>query len=112
MRDAKSAPTPLSTGYIPEPHTGNADPSLRSRFQMVIGSLLYIMLGTRLDIAFAVTRLAQFAANPSQDHLNRAMYICRYLACTADYELVFDGDSDMGLIGFADSDHAGSKESR
>ena len=37
----------------------------------MIGSLLYLMLGTRPDIAFAVTKLAQFAANPSKDHLEK-----------------------------------------
>ena len=40
------------------------------------------MLGTRPDIAFAVTKLAQYAANPSKDHLDKALYICRYLIGT------------------------------
>ena len=36
------------------------------------------VLGTRPDIAFAVTKLAQHAANPSQEHLDKAKYILRY----------------------------------
>jgi hypothetical protein len=32
------------------------------------------MLGTHPDIAFAVTKLAQFAANPSKEHLDKAKY--------------------------------------
>ena len=78
MENARSAPTPLPTGYYAQPNEGRADPELRSRFQTVIGSLLYIMLGTRPDIAYAVTALSCHAANPSQDHLNKALYICRY----------------------------------
>ncbi len=60
------------------------------------------MLGTRSDIAFAVTRLLQFAANPSQDHLHKALYICRYFTGTKKYVLVYDGKSNDGLIAYTD----------
>ena len=75
MQNAKAAVTPLPAGYIPEPMAQGTvvDPEIRSRFQMVIGSLLYLMLSTRPDIAFVVTKLAQFAAKPTEDHLNRAL---------------------------------------
>ena len=79
MTDAKLAKTPLPTGYKPEPFLGTSTQKLQSQYQSLIGSLLYLMLGTRPDIAFAVTQLAKFASNPSDEHLNRAMYILRYL---------------------------------
>ena len=104
MQNAKPAPTPLPAGYHPEPNNKPVDPILRSRFQTVIGSLLYIMLGTRPDIAFAVTKLSQFAANPSQEHLTKALYICRYLLGTRSYSLVYDGASGLGLCACTDSD--------
>ena len=112
LENAKMHPTPLPEGYNPSPNQSPADPSLRSKFQQVIGSLLYIMLGTRPDIAFAVTKLSQYAANPSQDHLNRALYICRYLAGTADYALVYNGPGDEGLMAYADSDWASDPTTR
>jgi hypothetical protein len=64
------------------------------------------MLGTRPDIAFAVTKLAQFAANPSKEHLDKAKYVLRYLAGTAKYALVYKGASNKGLIAYTDSDYA------
>ena len=64
------------------------------------------MLGTRPDIAFAVTKLAQYAANPSQEHLDKALYICRYLVGTQQYRLSYNGESGQGLIACADSDWA------
>jgi len=75
---------------------------------MVIGSLLYLMLGTstRPDIAFAVTKLAQFAARPSEEHFSKALYICRYLRGTSKYCLTYNGKSDQGLIACTDSDWA------
>ena len=79
---------------------------MRSRFQQVIGSLLYIMLGTWPDIAYAVTALSQHAAKSSQEHLDKALYICQYLLGTHFYSLVFDGTSKAGLIAFTNSDWA------
>ena len=106
MTNSRYASTPLPAGYKPEPNPGPADAKLRSEFQSVIGSLLYIMLGTRPDIAYAVTKMSQFAANPSREHLDKALYICRYLAGTSKYALVYDGPSNKGLLAYTDSDWA------
>jgi hypothetical protein len=70
------------------------------------------MLGTRPDIAFVVTKLSQHATNPTEDHLNRALYICHYLLGTANYSLVFDGPSDSGLMAYSDSDWASDPNTR
>src|SRR6266436_5501002 len=100
MQNTKSAATPLPAGYMPEAAAQDAtiDLELRSRYQTVIGSLLYLMLGTRPDIAFAVTKLAQYATRPTQEHLNKALYICRYLVGTKEYHLMYDSTSGQGLI--------------
>ena len=64
------------------------------------------MLGTRLDIAYAVTKLVQHAANPSKEHLKRALYICCYLVGTSKYQLMYDGTSGEGISACTDSDWA------
>ena len=51
MTNAKYVQTPLPAGFIPMPNQGEVNPQLRSEYQQVIGSLLYIMLRTRPDIA-------------------------------------------------------------
>jgi len=112
MLNAKSASTPLPAGYYATKNTEPVDADLRSCFQTVIGSLLYLMLGTRPDIAFAVTHLSRHAANPSQDHLNKALYICRYLIGTSTYSLVYNGGSGAGLIACTDSDWGSDPTSR
>ena len=48
MTNAKYARTPLPTGYTPMPNEGEVNPHMCTLFQQIIGSLLYIMLGTRL----------------------------------------------------------------
>ncbi|PSR81442.1 hypothetical protein PHLCEN_2v6370 [Hermanssonia centrifuga] len=42
-----------------------ANPELCDMYQSMIGTLLYLMLGTRPDISFAVTKLSQFMFNPT-----------------------------------------------
>jgi len=75
MQNVKITPTPLPTGYNPEANTVPVDPTCQQEFQQVIESLLYLMLGTRPDITFAVIKMSQFSANPSQDHLDKVKYI-------------------------------------
>jgi Reverse transcriptase (RNA-dependent DNA polymerase) len=68
MTNAKSAPTPLPSNWVPQLNKGKVLPELLRNYQSIIGLLLYLMIGTRPDIAFAVTKLAQFSANLSQEH--------------------------------------------
>ena len=65
MSNARGATTPLPAGYVPVESKDQCTPEFRKTYQSIIGSLLYIMLGTRPDITYAVTKLAQFVANPS-----------------------------------------------
>ncbi|KAJ3540522.1 hypothetical protein NM688_g6215 [Phlebia brevispora] len=107
MQNCTPAKTPLPDGYILLDYKGPVDPAHRSKYQMVIGSLLYLMLGTRLDISFAVTKLAQHSANLSDEHLQKVLYICRYLKGTREYQLVFDGATQQDLAAYTDADWAG-----
>jgi hypothetical protein len=104
MINAKPARMPLPQGYYPEKNDAPVNPEMRSRFQTVIGSLLYLMIGTRPDISYAVTQLARQSANPSKEHLEKTLYICRYLLGTADDSLVYDSNSGKGIIVCTDSD--------
>jgi Reverse transcriptase (RNA-dependent DNA polymerase) len=56
MTNAMSVPTPLPSNWVPQLNKGKASPELLRNYQSIIGSLLYLMIGTHPDIAFAVTR--------------------------------------------------------
>ena len=81
LEQVKPAKTPLPTGYNPEkaPLDYNATPTTRQHYQSVIGSLLFVMLGTCPDIAFAVIKMSQFMSNPTEDHLKKALHIVKLL---------------------------------
>ena len=104
MANAKSTPTPLPAGYYLMPNTEPLNTVLQSRFQQVIRSLLYLSLGTHLDIAYAVTALAHQFTNPSEDHLNKVLYICHYLIRTWNYFLNYDGHSRLRIMACIESD--------
>jgi hypothetical protein len=105
MADASPHNTPLPTGadeHLKKFH-GQATASDIKHYQPLIGSLLYLQIGMRPDISFAVSRLAQYAANPSPQHLRLAQYVLSYLVGTVDTRLVYDGTSGDGLHGYSDS---------
>jgi hypothetical protein len=84
-------------------HTGEASPSEIKYCQQIIGSLLYVQIGTRPDISFAVGCLVQYVSNPSSQHLCLAKYVLTYLKGTADLVLWYDGMCGCGLHGYSDS---------
>jgi len=56
--------------------------------------------------------MSRFSANPSQEHLDRALYIFKYLRGTMNYTLNYDGASNKGLIAYTDSDWASDVNKR
>jgi len=107
MTNVKVTKTPLPSGYIPQPNTAAVNPKQQQHFQQVIRSLLYLMLRTQPDISSAVIKMSQFMANPSQEHLDKAMHIFQYLASTQNYQLVYKGgQTAKSLMGFMDSNWA------
>ena len=56
-------------GYNRKANEGVAKPEQRSHYQSIIGSLLFLALGTRPDIAHAVIMMPRFMVNPSEEHI-------------------------------------------
>ena len=62
------------------------------------------VLGSRPDIGFTVVKLAQQMANPSNDHYQVGLHLCRYFLATHRYQLVYNGLSNELLVAYSDSD--------
>src|SRR5258708_18882535 len=105
MADANPHPTPLHAGADAHliKNTAQATQAEIKHFQSLIGSLLYVQIGTRPDISFAISCLAQYAANPTPQHLRLATYVLSYLLGTANKCLCYDGANGSGLHGYFDS---------
>ena len=105
IADANPHHTPLPAGADTHLVKYNSQTSTLDikHYQSLIGSLLYVQIGTRPDISFAVSHLAQYAANPSPDHLCLAQYVLSYLVGIQDACLSYDGANGEGLYGYMDS---------
>ena len=85
-----------------------ADPKL---YREMIGSLIYVMTGTRPDLCYAISLLSQFMSRPKKVHLGLAKHVLRYIKGTLDYSLKFrKSDEMLNLIGFCDSDWGNSED--
>lgn len=58
-------------------------------YRTLMGSLQYLVTNTRPDLAFSVSHLSQFNANPSSEHWQAAKHVLRYLKSTENYCLRF-----------------------
>ena len=76
--------TSLPQEYYPIHNNGPVNLALYIKFQTIIGSLLYIMISTQPDIAYAIMALSKHLANPIKEHVSKATYICCYLLGTPD----------------------------
>jgi len=112
MENAKSVRTPLPTGYSPDLNSGNCTSQQRTYYQSIIGSLLYLALGTRPDICYAVILMSQFSVNPSEDHIQKALHIIKYVGSTLSAKIIYNGINKDGFIAYADSDWAGDHITR
>lgn len=54
-------------------------------FRSIIGSLLYIAVNTRSEIAVAARALGSFVADPSKSHIKAAKRLLRYLGVTKEF---------------------------
>ena len=59
-----------------------------------VGSLMYVVLCTRLDICYTVGMVNRYQANPELEHWTVMRHIFKYLRRTRDYMLVYGG-SDL-----------------
>jgi len=104
--------TPLPSEFSFKPNEKQCDPKFHQKYQQLVGFLMYLMIGSRPDISFAVVKLAQQMANPSNDHYRVGLHLCRYLLATCRYRLVYNGLSNESLVAYSDSDWGQDHEHR
>jgi len=75
-------------------------------YRSLVGSLMYLAVGTRPDISFAVAHLCQYLDCYHRTHWNAAIRVVCYLKSTRLLTLNLGGDLEVDLVGFSDSSHA------
>ena len=112
MENSRPVATPLEPG-VPFYKMAEGDTVFDVKtYQQAIGSLTYAAICTRPDISAAVGVLSQFMSNPNSVHWTGVKRILRYLRGTANYGLIYDGKTEVELVGYSDADWAGDVNTR
>lgn len=72
-------------------------------YTSVVGSLIYVMLCTRLNICFEVGMVSKYHSNPGSTHCVVMKHILKYLQRTRNYMLVYHCE-DLTTIGYTNSE--------
>ena len=127
MTDCKISTIPLhhNPSNLPPPSPNAcpdiSDDQLLLSYQRLVGSITYLAVCTRPDLAYAAMALGQFNSAPTRAHLVCAKGVLRYLAGTISLSLQFpspssarlpDRFSSLTTYGLSDADWASDEKDR
>lgn len=73
----------------------------KERYQGMAGSLMFSMVETRPDIAFAIAVSARFAKNPSHAHTEAVKTILRYMKESINRGITYGGEEKLLMEGYS-----------
>eukprot|EP00253_Pinus_taeda_P007060 PITA_07060 len=110
MQNNKAVVTPTVMGLklTKEDSSKDFDPKL---YKSIVGSLMYLT-ATRPDIMHAVSLISRFMERPKETHWHAAKRILWYVNGTKGFGILYFSSESFMLIGYTDSDWAGSVDDR
>ena len=110
MQESKAAITPtiMRLKLSREDSSKDFDPSL---YKSIVGTLMYLT-ATRPDIMHVVSLISRFMEKPKDAHWREAKRILRYVKGTKRYGILYTASECLDLVGYTDSDWAGSVDDR
>jgi hypothetical protein len=117
MLDCKPMATPMDTNHALSIKMCPTTPEARREmsnipYREAVGSLMYLAVSSRPDIATAVNIVSRYLNDPGQEHWTAVKRILRYLRGTPDLKLTLGGTSKLVLNGYADADWGGDLDQR
>lgn len=97
-----STPMPLNCKLLKAENVSEGN----DNFRQLLGSLMYLAVCTRPDIAYACSQLSQFNNCHDNSHWQAAKRVLRYLAGTINYSLLFVRSNKLSLAAYTDADWA------
>lgn len=112
LKEAKPRSTPMNSSIrLTQAEESSILDKNTYRYSELVGSLLYLSVCTRPDIAQAVGALTRYMAKPSMEHWTAAKAVLRYIAGTLEQGISFK-QTGAAVEGYCDADFAGDLETR
>ncbi|GFW24360.1 retrovirus-related Pol polyprotein from transposon TNT 1-94 [Trichonephila clavipes] len=111
FEECKPVATPmLKDCRLQKSETKNSD----FPYRQAVGALMYLMVGTRPDLAYSVGFLSRSVENPSAEDIVKVKRVFRYIAGTVGYGITYHATETKGVLHcYSDSDFGGcTKTSR
>ena len=118
MHHCKIASTPLpekcALSKNDQPDDGSEDASEIAGwdYRGLVGSISYLAMTTRPDLAFAAHLLSRFLNSQTLVHWQAAKHVLRYLRGTEDVGITYWRNCEAHLTGYSDTDYASCKDDR
>ena len=112
MENSKTVSTPLPKGIIFTKGTTEQPKDQVTTYQSMIGSLMYLLTGTRPDLAYTISFVAQFSSCPTEEHIKAAKHIFRYSKGTRNLGLFCPHTTTNAIDVYVDADFAGCINTR
>ena len=78
----------------------------------VVGSLMYVMVCTRPNLAQVISVVSRYMGKPGKEHQQVVEWIFRYLKGITNIGLIYQGDTSCALSRYLDSNYAVNLDSR
>ena len=79
-------------------------------YASAVGSIMYAMLCTHLDVSYALSVTSRYQSNFSETHWTTVKSILMYLRRTKDVFLVFGGEDELIVKGYTDASFQKDKD--
>lgn len=103
--DCKTESTPSNEIKVPEKQpliSCDLGTTTKFPYSDAVGTLMYIIIGTRPDIAISVGKLAQFCESPTTEHWHAVMHLVRYVSGTLWHGILYQRSRQIDLSGYCD----------
>lgn len=108
MQDAKTAATPIGA-HLKLSSVKDAEECIDTdeiTYASAVGSIMYAMVGSRPDLAYAIGLVSRFMSRPGEIHWEAVKWLLRYMKGSSDVQLVYTKDKEIKIQGYCDSDYA------
>ena len=113
IADTLRPTTPIKTDFYKQLELCQSEPIIQDfPYRELVGALIFVMVCTRPDIAFAVNCLTQYFSSPRALHWETALRCLAYLRQTSSFGLIFSSNTAYDLLAYSDSDWAGNPITR